>query len=313
MILETTAPSRRIDRERVSAAHRSSRARTTLWVLCFPLFAGVVARSGEPATNVTRYVRFLKDGQAAYGILEGERVRELAGELFGAWSRTDRVHALDHVRLLPPTVPTQVLAMAGNYQSHLPDATVPPKFRIPQPFLKSPSCLVGHGEPIVVPADARDLHFEAELVVVIGKTAKQVPRERALEYVFGVTCGNDVSERYWQNDEVNQDVQWWRAKGSDTFGPVGPCIASGLNYGDLRLRLRLNGAVKQEERTSRLIHDIPALVSFISRYVTLHPGDLIFTGTPGTTDAIQPGDVVEVEVEGVGVLRNPVVTAGEVP
>lgn len=125
--------------------------------------------------------------------------------------------------------------------------------------------------------------------------------------MFGVTAGNDVSERIWQNDMEVKDVQWWRAKGADTFGPVGPAIVTGVDYSNLMLRLRLNGEVKQEEKTDHLIHDVPTTVSFISQYVTLYPGDLIFTGTPGKTSEIKPGDVVEVELEGAGVLRNPVV------
>jgi 2-keto-4-pentenoate hydratase/2-oxohepta-3-ene-1,7-dioic acid hydratase in catechol pathway len=134
-----------------------------------------------------------------------------------------------------------------------------------------------------------------------------VSKAEATNCVFGVTAGNDVSERVWQNDPDVKDVQWWRAKGSDTFGPVGPYILTGVDYGNLTLRLRLNGEVKQEEKTDHLIHSIPSIVSFISQYVTLRPGDLIFTGTPGTTSDIKPGDVVEIELEGVGVLRNPVV------
>jgi 2-keto-4-pentenoate hydratase/2-oxohepta-3-ene-1,7-dioic acid hydratase in catechol pathway len=145
------------------------------------------------------------------------------------------------------------------------------------------------------------------MVIVIGKKARKVPKERALDYVFGVTCGNDVSERHWQNDAEGKDIQWWRAKGADTFGPVGPYIATGLNYDDLVVHSRINGQATQEERTSQLIHDVASTVSFISHYITLHPGDLIFTGTPGQTPAIRPGDVVEVELEGVGVLHNPVV------
>jgi 2-keto-4-pentenoate hydratase/2-oxohepta-3-ene-1,7-dioic acid hydratase in catechol pathway len=144
-------------------------------------------------------------------------------------------------------------------------------------------------------------------VIVIGKECRDVPKENALDYVFGVTAGNDISERVWQNDGQPKDVQWWRAKGSDTFGPVGPCIATGLDYGKLKLQLRHNGEVKQQATTAELIHDIPSTVSFISNYVTMHPGDLIFTGTPGQTEAIKPGDVVEVELEGVGVLKNSVV------
>jgi 2-keto-4-pentenoate hydratase/2-oxohepta-3-ene-1,7-dioic acid hydratase in catechol pathway len=204
-------------------------------------------------------------------------------------------------------VPTQVLAMTGNYKSHLRDAEIPPKFKIPQPFFKSPSSLVEHGGDIVLPKDSGPTHYEAEMVIVIGKKAKNVPKEKALDYVFGVTCGNDVSERYWQNDEQNKDIQWWRAKGSDTFGPCGPFIATGIDYDKLNMKLRQNGVVKQEENTSFMIHDVATQVSFISRYITLHPGDLIFTGTPGKTDLIKAGDTIEVELEGVGVLRNSVV------
>ena len=197
--------------------------------------------------------------------------------------------------------------MAGNYKSHLGDEKIPPQFQIPQAFHKSPSCLIADGEPIVLPKDSEVVHYEAEMVIVIGKTCRKVPKEKALDYVFGVTAGNDVSERIWQNDPDRKDIQWWRAKGADTFGPVGPYILTGVNYGNLKLTMRLNGQVVQEEQTDRLIHDVAALVSYISRYVTLHPGDLIFTGTPGKTSAIKPGDVAEVELEGAGILKNPVV------
>ena len=173
---------------------------------------------------------------------------------------------------------------------------------MPQPLFKRPSCLPRHEGKIIIPKGSEITHFEAEMVIVIGKKAKDVSKEDAHNYVFGVTCGNDVSARAWQKG----DVQWWRAKGSDTFGPCGPFITSGLDYDNLLLKLRLNGKTMQEERTSQLIHDVPTIVSFISQHVTLKPGDLIFTGTPGTTSEIQPGDVVEVELEGVGVLRNKV-------
>jgi 2-keto-4-pentenoate hydratase/2-oxohepta-3-ene-1,7-dioic acid hydratase in catechol pathway len=270
---------------------------------CAPLLAAAAEKS--PAT----YLRFQAGDTIAYGLLEGDRVRQLSGDLFGDWKKTDTTHALKDVTLLVPTQPTQVLAMAGNYKSHLSDNVIPPKFKIPQPFYKSPSCLVPTGANIVLPKDSGPVHFEAELVIVIGKKASKVTKEQALDYVFGVTCGNDVSERYWQNDPDNKDVQWWRAKGADTFGPVGPYIVSGIDYDNLLLTLRLNGEVKQQERTKLFIHDIPTMVSFVSQYVTLHPGDLIFTGTPGKTSEIKAGDVVEVELEKVGVLRNPVVKA----
>jgi 2-keto-4-pentenoate hydratase/2-oxohepta-3-ene-1,7-dioic acid hydratase in catechol pathway len=156
---------------------------------------------------------------------------------------------------------------------------------------------------IVLPKDSSDVHYEAELVIVIGKMARKVPVDKALDYVLGVTCGNDVSERVWQKG----DVQWWRAKGSDTFGPVGPVIASGIDYGNLQLKLRLNGEEKQNENTKDMVHNVAQIVSWVSQHVTLRPGDLIFTGTPQKSMAMKPGDVVEVEIEGVGVLKNKVV------
>lgn len=292
------------------------------------------------SAELTKYARFEVGDRVSYGIVEGQRIRRIDGNLFGEWKRTNQTFALKEVKLLVPTRPTQVLAMAGNYRSHLTDGAttttftitasikndpktgetstttktekvvnvpgqVPEKFQTPQPFFKSPSCLTAHEGNIVIPKGAETVHFEAELVIVIGRKAKNVPRAGAMDYVFGVTCGNDVSARVWQRG----DVQWWRAKGSDTFGPCGPFIVSGINYDDLNMRLKLNGQVKQEESTSNMIHDVAGTVSFISRHVTLHPGDLIFTGTSGKTAAIQPGDVVEVEMEGVATLRNHVTAA----
>ncbi len=261
-------------------------------------------KDAAPAQPAARYVRFQHLDTVAYGLVEGDRVWQLKGDLFNGAQKTDATFPLADVKLLVPTTPKHVLAMAGNYKSHLKDAAIPEKFKIPQPFYKTPACLVEHEGYIVIPKDAKTVHYEAELVIVIGKKASKVPREAALDYVFGVTCGNDVSERDWQKN----DVQWWRAKASDTFGPCGPFIATGLDYDNLLLTLRQNGQVKQQERTSQFIHNVADMVSFISQYVTLEPGDLIYTGTPGTTETIKPGDVIEVELEGVGVLRNRVRT-----
>jgi 2-keto-4-pentenoate hydratase/2-oxohepta-3-ene-1,7-dioic acid hydratase in catechol pathway len=173
------------------------------WSLLLPpAVAGDQPRRGE------RFLRFRVGDATAYGLLEGDRVRQLAGDLFGSFSRTLATYPLNEVKLLPPTVPTQVLALAGNYRSHLRGEAIPPKFRIPQPFYKSPSSLIADGERVVIPADSPGpVHAEGELVIVIGKTARKVPRENALDYVFGVTCGNDVSERHWQNDAGDKDVQ----------------------------------------------------------------------------------------------------------
>jgi 2-keto-4-pentenoate hydratase/2-oxohepta-3-ene-1,7-dioic acid hydratase in catechol pathway len=168
--------------------------------------------------------------------------------------------------------------------------------------------LVGASAAEPAPAAARFLRFQKGETVAYGLLEGDRVRELSGD-LLGVTCGNDVSERIWQNDEQRKDIQWWRAKGSDTFGPVGPYVATGLDCGNLELRLRVNGELKQQDRTSHLIHDVAAIVSGISPYVTLQPGDLIFTGTPGTTSALKPGDVVEVQIEGIGVGRNPVVAA----
>jgi 2-keto-4-pentenoate hydratase/2-oxohepta-3-ene-1,7-dioic acid hydratase in catechol pathway len=186
-----------------------------------------------------------------------------------------------------------------NYKSHLGER---PAAKYPGLFAKYPTSIIPHGDTIRIPQDANNVHYEGEMVLVIGKRASRVSKEEAKSYVFGVTVGNDVSERDWQRD----DLQWFRAKAADTFGPLGPVLVTGLNYDDLLLQTRLNGAVVQSQRTRDLIFDVASIVSYVSQYVTLMPGDVIFTGTPGTTRQMKPGDTVEVELEGVGVLRNPV-------
>lgn len=310
-------------------------------VAAIPWTLVLMTASEAAAAKVARYARFQVGDTVAYGIVEGDMVREIEGDLFGRRQPTQRTYPLSAVKLLVPVArPTQVLALAGSYKSHLGGGNhvttvttttkvttnaqtgettadsrtttesekpgeVPAKFQIPQVFFKPASCLIASGQNIVIPPGTADVHFEAELVIVIGRRATAVSEDEARACIFGVTCGDDVSARDWQKN----DVQWWRAKGSDTFGPVGPFIATGLDYDNLRLQLRLNGKVLQDERTNQLIHSVPKIVSFTSRYVTLEPGDLIFTGTPGRTSAIKPGDRVEVEIEGIGTLVNSVVAA----
>ena len=264
------------------------------------LFVLPAAGALAAAPSLVRYVRFLRGRTAAYGILDGETIRELRGSPFASPQPTGAVHKLSDVKLLYPCQPRKILAMALNYRSHLGDRQPPSR---PELFWKPVSALQNPGDPIVIPPDAHNVHCEGELVLVIGRRVRNATTEQAREAIFGVTCGNDVSERDWQKG----DIQWWRAKGADTFAPVGPVIACGLDYGKLMLRTRLNGETIQEQSTADLIFDGPAIVRFASRYVTLEPGDLIFTGTPGATRAMKPGDVVEVEIEGIGVLRNPVV------
>ena len=247
----------------------------------------------------TRLVRFESNGNPAYGVVEGDRVVEIEGDLYGDWKKTDRTRNLEGLKILIPTEPSKVLALAGNYKDHLGDIPVPGN---PEIFYKLPTTLIAHGEQIVIPPGTEEVHPELELVVVIGKKTKNVSKDNALDHVLGVTCGNDVSARDWQRG----DRQWWRAKGADTFGPVGPFIATGIDYGALDIELRVNGEVRQKSDTSHMIFGVAEIVSFISQFVTLEPGDLIFTGTPGKTRGISPGDTIEVEIEGIGTLKNTV-------
>jgi len=272
--------------------------------LLFSLTIGAAAVAQE----VTRYVRYSHNDSAAYGILDGDQVRELDGAPWHGGAPTGAVVSVDDVLLLAPAEPSKVIAVGYNYISHREDMTHEESRPIPEHpplFLKLPTTLTGPGTDIVYPADATDLHFEGELVIVVGKKARKVSEDEAHEYIFGVTAGNDVSERNWQSN----DLQWLRAKASDTFGPLGPSIVTGLNYLDLQVQTRLNGKTMQNQSSRDHIHDVHAILSFISQYVTLLPGDIIYTGTPGATSAMKPGDVVEIEVEGVGILRNRVVAA----
>jgi 2-keto-4-pentenoate hydratase/2-oxohepta-3-ene-1,7-dioic acid hydratase in catechol pathway len=259
---------------------------------------------------MTLYVRFRRaDAPDSQGILEGDSIYLIEGDLFGEYRRLEDGVPLSRVELLEPVRPTNILAAAVNYQSHVPSGRSVLKSEeapsIPQLFIKPVSSIIGPERTILLPEGARRVDAEGELVAVMGRRCRGVSREEALDYVFGYTCGNDVSARHWQRD----DVQWWRAKGSDTFSPIGPVIASGLSPADLKLRTLVNGTEAQSSSTSQLIHDVPALISFASQFMTLEPGDLIFTGTPGEPPRLSHGDVVEVEIEGIGTLRNPVIDA----
>jgi 2-keto-4-pentenoate hydratase/2-oxohepta-3-ene-1,7-dioic acid hydratase in catechol pathway len=255
-----------------------------------------------------QFVRFLHGEREGYGTLGGDEVSVIGGDIIAPGEPNGETLTLSQITLLAPVPrPGKILAAAVNYGSHAPGASVitkqqePPS--IPQLFLKPSSSVIGPDETIVLPAEARRVDAEGELVAVIGRVCRSVDRDAALDYVLGYTCGNDVSARHWQRD----DLQWWRAKGADTFSPVGPAIATGLDPANVELRTLVNGEEKQQTNTSALIHDVAALISFASQVCTLEPGDMIFTGTPGETPRLNDGDVVEVEIAGIGVLRNRVV------
>jgi 2-keto-4-pentenoate hydratase/2-oxohepta-3-ene-1,7-dioic acid hydratase in catechol pathway len=250
-----------------------------------------------------KFARYRRGRQRGYALVEDNALRPIVGTPFGRWRARDDVVPLSQAKLLAPVRPSKVLAVALNYRSHverspLPDLREEPK--APEFFLKPPSAIIGPEETIRLPASSGRVDYEGELVAVIGRRARRVPVDKALEYVLGYTCGNDVSARDWQQG----DLQWWRAKGSDTFAPLGPWLVIGLDPSDLELCTRVNGREVQHTSTAGLIHDVARLVSFASQAMTLLPGDLLFTGTPGSTGPIQRGDVVEVEIDGIGVLRN---------
>lgn len=268
--------------------------------------AALLASTALPAqtpNSVTRLVRFAYRGQTVHGLQEGDELRVIQGDLFGAYKVTPARRKLSDVKLLYPVQPPKALAVGLNYRSHLGQRTPPSQ---PEIFYKPITCLQNPGDPIRIPTGAKNVHYEGELVVVIGKPLAKANREQAINGIFGVTCGNDVSERDWQNG-ANKDLQWWRAKGADTFGPMGPAIVRGLDYSKLQLETRLNGKSVQKQSTGDLLFDCPSIVSYVSQYVSLTPGDVIFTGTPGSTQKMNPGDVVEVEIEGIGILKNSVV------
>jgi len=248
------------------------------------------------------YARYQHGNSRHYGLVNDGIITELSGGLFDPPVPTGRQFAIGDVKLLAPCEPPKILAVGLNYRSHLGPRPAP---QSPGIFYKPISSIQNPGDPIVIPADAIDVHYEGELVVVIGAKVSRASREQAEAAIFGVTCGNDVSDRNWQRGE-GKDLQWWRAKGSDTFSPFGPWIVTGINYGDLGLETRLNSEVVQSQRTSDLIFDIPEVVRFISQWVTLIPGDLIYSGTPGETRHMKQGDIVEVAIESIGILRNPV-------
>ena len=260
-----------------------------------------------------KIARFRTKGRVRYGIAAKGRVTEIRGSIFrGRFQSTGLSHKLSEVVLLPVTAPLQVIGGVGsNYRDHTAQAEETSGRRLGkmgiQPFPKSNASLTGSGSPIVLTPEAREVHYEGELVIVIGRKARHVSRERALDYVLGYTCGNDVSEKSsWEKDTWH-----WRSKGVPTWGPVGPWIATDVDPRNLDVTIRLNGQVEHQFNTRDMIHDVPTIVSYLTQYITLFPGDLVFTATSGTTRAMKPGDVVEVEISGIGTLRNPVVMEKE--
>jgi len=240
--------------------------------------------------------------EVSFAALEGDRVDIVDTHPFGQVSFTGESYPQESVRLLAPILPSKIIAVGKNYAEHAAEmgSEVPAE---PMIFLKPSTSVVGPGTPIVLPSSSTHVDLEAELAVVIGRMCRHVPIDRVQEVILGYTCANDVSAR----DHQASDGQWGRAKGFDTFCPLGPWIATDLDPGDLAITGTVSGEIRQSSRTSQLVRGVPELVSWISRVMTLLPGDVILTGTPAGVSPIVAGDVVDIEIEGIGVLSNPVV------
>ena len=260
-----------------------------------------------------RWIRFSAGEHTAYGILEGERITEVEGGLFdGPPVRTGWTHALAEVKIEIPLLPRTFYAAGLNYTEHVTHAAnmlgeAPNIPQRPDMGYRAVNALIAHNEPVVIPRDAAKVQYEAELAVVIGKRAKHLTEADALSCVFGYTIGNDVSERTWQK----ADRTFWRSKNTDSFKPMGPWIETDVDLEAMQTVVRLNGTETLRFRTSRMLFGIARYISTMTRYLTLHPGDVIWMGTDGASPDLKPGDIVEIDITGIGTLRNPFVLEGE--
>jgi 2-keto-4-pentenoate hydratase/2-oxohepta-3-ene-1,7-dioic acid hydratase in catechol pathway len=251
-----------------------------------------------------QYVRFETAHGARWGQVEQNQIVELDGAPYAQGQATDQVHALDGIKLLAPVEPTKIICIGRNYADHAAElgnqAPAEPMF-----FLKAPSTLIGTGDAIQIPYPEHAIHWEAELAVVIGRPAKNVTQAAALDYIFGYTIANDISDRDYQKGDI--PFGFGRGKSFDTFLPCGPMLVTeGIDPFDSSIELTCNDVVRQSDRTHLMVHNVPKLISFLSAIMTLMPGDLVLTGTPKGVGAMKSGDVVAVTIPGIGTLTNPV-------
>lgn len=249
-----------------------------------------------------RWLRFLQGERVKYAIEHGGEVVPVSGSPYGTYQQENKSYSMDELLLLAPCEPSKVLCVGLNYRDHAQEV----KLEVPtEPviFMKPPSCVVGSGEDIIFPTISRRVDYEAELAVVIKHSAKNITAADAPGYILGYTCANDITAR----DLQPKDGQWTVSKSFDTFCPLGPVIDTDVNPDGLDIRLLVNGSKKQHSSTDRMIFDSAYLVSYLSRIMTLHPGDVILTGTPSGIGPLKLGDKVTVEIEGIGALENTVV------
>ena len=248
-----------------------------------------------------KFVRFHSQGRVAYGHWEGDIIREISGSIFGKFQETSKQHNISAVRLLAPVEPAKILCVGLNYRAHIEELGRSfPEF--PAHFIKPLTCLIGPDDPIIYPRVGKYVSYEGELAVVIKDQIKDISQAEALKHVLGYTCMNDVTERTL----ATVPGQLTRAKGFDTFGPCGPCIATDIDPANANVQTYLNGKLMQDGNTRDLVFSVPFLIHYLSQCMTLLPGDIISTGTPKGIHPMKPGDVVEVRIEGIGTLRNPV-------
>jgi 2-keto-4-pentenoate hydratase/2-oxohepta-3-ene-1,7-dioic acid hydratase in catechol pathway len=253
-----------------------------------------------------RWLKFTAAGQTSWGIVEGDKVVAVSGDPFGEWQRTQQSHALADVKIELPVMPRTFYCVGLNYLKHLTEAAnkrgeVPNVPDRPEIGYRAQNALIAHDEDVVIPATATEkIHYEGELVVVIGRQAKHLSESDALSCVFGYTIGNDVSERSWQK----ADRGLWRAKNADTFKPMGPWIETEVDLDAMETVIKVNGKETGRFQTNDMIFGIVPFIVELTKYFTLWPGDVIWMGTDGASPDIKAGDVVEIELTGIGTLRN---------
>jgi len=249
-----------------------------------------------------KFLRFSVGNEIKYGIIEkNNEVREIKGSIFNKYEILEKIYSLSEIKYLPPIVPTKIIALGLNYFDHANEF----KMKIPEEpliFLKPPSAVIGHKECIIYPNMSKHLDYEAELGIYIKNRIRNIEPKDVYQNILGYSCFNDVTAR----DLQKKDGQWSRAKSFDTFAPIGPYIVTDLEPNNLKIELRKNGQVKQQSSTSNMIFKVDKIVSFISQIMTLNPGDVIVTGTPSGVGELQVGDIVEVEIKGIGILENQV-------
>ena len=253
-----------------------------------------------------RWLKFTANELTSWGIIEGDHVIAVSGDPFGEWQHTSRSHALADVKIELPLVPRTFYCVGLNYLKHLKEAAdkrgeVPNVPERPEIGYRAQNALIAHDEAVVIPASATEkIHYEGELVVVIGKKVKHLTEDNAMSCVFGYTIGNDVSERSWQK----ADRGLWRAKNADTFKPMGPWIETSVDLDKMETIVSVNGKESNRFHTNDMIFGIKPFIVELTKYFTLWPGDVIWMGTDGASPDLKAGDVVEIDITGIGTLRN---------